>query len=287
MASLNISEESGDKTAAFSKPGHRNALGGRYQRREIYDNSRQESEDLWEYSAYMGENHSNSRVKGSIAQLTAVPYQVASQNLPNQTFRDGYIPHSYEGVTSYFENHEPDTQPMRPDISPLEFAGMVHVGDNNMNRDQKDDPDNIMVLRQKMRTGYALPPKPAVKFVDEKSTRSFIDTLKNARLRAGQNRGITLTAQEEYQQTMKEATQATRTGRIMKGVNAAALAKQFAGVFSSSSFFSSAAKLTFDALNVNSDLYRLIQNLRANGYSIPNNVLNEAFDILRSREKKP
>ena len=282
-----ISEESGNTSAVFTKSHMRDDLNGRYQKRDIYDNARQESEDLWEYSSYAGEGHSNARIKGTIAQLTSVPYQTVMQNLPNQTFRSGHIPHSYEGVTSFFESHEPDTQKMRPDISPLEFIGLVQpdgVMPNNARYPvESKDPHNIMVLRQKMKTSYALPPRPAVKYVDERTSRTFIDTLKNAPATASRNKGITLTATAEYKQTIKDAALPTRSQRVMAGVDVKSLVKKFSGVFNAKSFAEgmwNAGSLGLDTLNPDSDLATLVQNLQREGLT-PTSMIEEAFRQLR------
>ena len=287
MASLTISESEGYKNPIFVKPGHRSDLGGRYQNRNIYDNAMQESEDLWEYAAYAAEGHSSAGVKGTIANLTAVPYQVATQNLPNQTFKDGYIPHTYAGVQSYYENPEPDTQPMRPDISPLEFAGMVqHQGPNDDPRyNAAPDPHNIMVLRQKMRTSYALPPKPAVKYVDERTSRTSINTLKEASARFGQNRGITLTKVEEKKLTEREAVRPTgAVGKMFQGVNMNDLYTKMAGVATASSWSSAAVRAGsagLEALDPTSSLGKLAQNLKDQGY-IPEGLLFNFLEKIRA-----
>jgi hypothetical protein len=300
-----ISEEGGWSSTGFSKPNMRANGAGRYQNREIYDTARQESEDLWDYSAYQGEMHSNSRVKGSIAELTSVPYQVAAQNLPNQTFRDGYIPHSYDGVQSFWDNQGEDNQSMRPDLTPLEFAGMVqppHILPKNPrygnDPDMKEgggDPDNIMVLRQKMRTSYALPPKAAAKFVDEQSSRTMIDTLKQGPGAAGRNRGITLTATEEYQQTMQEAARPTQGQMLARGLTVdkvmADLSK-LQGAFSADTWGETIMGLggfLYNQVKEGSTFYNLAQNLRATG-NIPSGIFNEAMarfsNLARKRSKQ-
>ena len=287
-----ISEEGGWSSTGFSKPNMRANGSARYQNREIYDNSRHESEDLWEYSAYQGEMHSNSRVKGSIAQLVSVPYQVAAQNLPNQTFRDGYIPHSYEGVQSFWDNQGEDNQSMRPDLTPLEFAGMVqppHIlpkdprYGNDPDQQEGGDPHNIMVLRQKMRTSYALPPKPAVKYVDEQSSRTMIDTLKAGPGAAGRNRGITLTATEEYTQTMQEAQRPTQGAMLAKGLSVEGVMSdlsKLSGAFSADTWGETVMGLggfLYNQVNPGSTFYNLAENLRKTG-NIPEGIWRAAMD---------
>jgi hypothetical protein len=287
-----ISEENGWQTPGFSKPNMRVNGSGRYANREIYDTARQESEDLWEYSAYQGEMHSNSKVKGSIAELTAIPYQVAAQNLPNQTFRDGYIPHSYEGVSSFWDNQGEDNQSVRPDISPLEYAGMVqppHIlpkdprYGNDPDMKEGGDPNNIMVLRQKMRTSYALPPKAAVKYVDEQTTRTMIDTLKAGPSTASRNRGITLTASDEYVEMMKEASRPTQGAMLAKGLSVDKVVSDLArlkGAFEADSWgetFMGLGGFLYNQVNPGSTFYNLAQNLKLTG-NIPDGVFREAME---------
>jgi hypothetical protein len=286
-----ISEETGWQGPGFSKPNMRVNGSGRYDNREIYDTARQESEDLWEYSAYQGEMHSNSKVKGSIAELTAIPYQVASQNLPNQTFRDGYIPHSYEGVQSFWDNQGEDNQSTRPDISPLEYAGMVqppHIlpkdprYGNDPDMKEGGDPHNIMVLRQKMRTSYALPPKAAVKYVDEQTTRTMIATLKAAPSAASRNRGITITATEEYVQTMKEASRTTQGAMLAKGLSVGGVVADLSklkGAFEAGTWGETLAGLggfMYNQAKPGSTFYNLAQNLKRTG-NIPDGMFKEAM----------
>jgi hypothetical protein len=286
-----ISEETGWQGPGFSKPNMRVNGSGRYDNREIYDTARQESEDLWEYSAYQGEMHSNSKVKGSIAELTAIPYQVASQNLPNQTFRDGYIPHSYEGVQSFWDNQGEDNQSTRPDISPLEYAGMVqppHIlpkdprYGNDPDMKEGGDPHNIMVLRQKMRTSYALPPKAAVKYVDEQTTRTMIATLKAAPSAASRNRGITITATEEYVQTMKEASRTTQGSMLAKGLSVGGVVADLSklkGAFEADTWGETLAGLggfMYNQAKPGSTFYNLAQNLKRTG-NIPDGMFKEAM----------
>jgi len=287
-----ISEEGGWKDTAFSKAHSRPNGSGRYQHRELFDTARNESEDLWEFSAYQGEMHPNSRVKGTIAELISVPYQIAAQNLPNQTFRDGYIPHSFEGVESFYDNQGEDDQRMRPDLTPLQFAGMVQPASilpSNPRYDSKqEDPHNIMVLRQKLKTGYALPPKAAVKYMDEATSRTTIDTIKGARSAAGRNKGITLTAMEEYQETMKEAIKPSMASRLSSGMSVNQVIQDLStvtGAFSADTWGGALKSLggaLFNQINPSSSFAQYANNYKRE-YGIPDSIWGEVLRFFSSR----
>ena len=277
-------DENSAKAYAYTKSNMRTDLGGRYEKRDLLDTNMADSEDLWQYAAQAGVGHSNARVKGTIAELTAVPYQVSNQNLPSSTFRGGIIPHSYGDMTSVDVTAEPDSQ--RMELNPFEFAGMVE------SKQADDDPFNIMVLRQKMRTSYALPPKPSVKYVDEKTNRTFLDTVKSARSNAGRNRNMTLDKNEAFYQDRTEAMRRTRAGNIFKNIDADQLASQFVDLASSNTWTQAGLKLgkmTMDTLNPDSALGKAAKELQRQGMmpNMLNDVLNSVYERYKAKTAPP
>jgi len=92
--------------------------------RQLMDGAHQESVELWQHSSTV--IHPNSNIKDSIAQLVTLGQKQNLESLPYNTFRDKRIPFKYQTM-SIDQYAEPDSQPLVPNFSPLEFASLMNV----------------------------------------------------------------------------------------------------------------------------------------------------------------
>jgi hypothetical protein len=92
--------------------------------RKLTDGAHAEAEDLWQFSG--GRLHPAGNAKDSIAHYVNLGQTKNMESLPYNTFKGGAIPHTYQTM-SIDQFAEPDSQPLTPHISSLEFVGLMHA----------------------------------------------------------------------------------------------------------------------------------------------------------------
>ena len=187
-----ISEENGDTNRMHIKAQYRGH--GRYQNRDVFDMNLQEGEELWGAAA-ADADHPMRNAKGTIAQLSATPYQIAKASVPNSTFKGGLVPHTYDvmSLESDWDNAEADTQSAElPMMSKVEQAGlmrMAHLMPAKYRAGEGSD-QNLMVGDWRYRTNYARKKPVTTKFDDGRRNWSDLHQLQQAVPNYRNNRGI-------------------------------------------------------------------------------------------------
>ena len=165
-----ISEDNGDSRGMYMKSKYRGA--GRYQQRDVYDSNLREGEELWQANAQA--HHPMRQMKGTIAHLSATPYQIAKNSIPNSTFKGGFTPRTFEvlSLEGDWDHAEADTQASEaPRVTRIEQAGLMRMAHMlpAKYRSQVGTDQSLVVSSEKYRTNYAKPQKPA-KFNDGSRT---------------------------------------------------------------------------------------------------------------------
>ena len=92
--------------------------------RKLEDGAHQEAEDLWKHSA--AADHPAASVKDTIANYVTLGQRKNMESIPYNTFKGKVIPRTYMTM-SIDQFAEPDSQPLTPMLSPLEFASLGTV----------------------------------------------------------------------------------------------------------------------------------------------------------------
>lgn len=92
--------------------------------RKLEDGAHQESEDMWKFSA--ARDHPAGSVKDTIANYVTLGQRKNMESIPYNTFKGKVMPRTYMTM-SIDQFAEPDSQPLTPMLSPLEFAALGKV----------------------------------------------------------------------------------------------------------------------------------------------------------------
>jgi hypothetical protein len=216
-----MSSDTGNNSKLFLKPQFRGS--GRYNPRDIYDENNVEAEELWMSSSQV--DHPLRKQKGTIAQLTATPYQIARNSVPSSLYKSGTSMAGTYGVKSLeddWANAESDTQTTGVGmLSRFEQANLMRMGHTlpTKYREQLAQDQSLVVGGTPFRTSYAKPSMKTSKFDDGRRNWSDLQSSGIALSNYRQNRSIygVPTAKEIQQDRFIQAQAQGMERTISKG----------------------------------------------------------------------
>jgi hypothetical protein len=180
--------------------GRRMNYRGREQRK-LFDTNVENGKDLYDASRNLGQMHPMSSDPNSLASHMINSLVRVPDSIPNNTFKNGAYPHTFTTM-SIMDYPEPDTQPLQPNLSPLEFIGLRtmehHVpGDAMCKLSQYPTTfaqglDARVMGKTPTSTTDAVPIKERkrVPFQSTYQTTSSISTMKDSRVNINNNKSI-------------------------------------------------------------------------------------------------
>jgi hypothetical protein len=171
------------------------------EKRKLFDTHVEDGKDLWDASRNLGQMHPSASDPNSLASHMVNSLVTVPDSIPNNAFKHGAFPHRYTTM-SIMDYPEPDTQPIRPDLSPLEFIGlrtMEHMvpGDQMCKLSQypttfAQGMDARMMGKTPTKTMDAVPmsARQSVPYQSNFQTTSSIATMKDSRTNINLNKGI-------------------------------------------------------------------------------------------------